>query len=75
MKAEQISAFPEPFVNHPNLDISHTEGMTLRDYFAGQFLSSVAIAVAHDDKITYDNVAEECYKIADAMLKQRELIK
>jgi len=39
----------------------HNPGMSLRDWFAGQFLAS---------GITTD--AERCYAMADAMLKARE---
>ncbi|MDC9591881.1 hypothetical protein PSI23_22075 [Xenorhabdus sp. XENO-10] len=41
--------------------------MTLRDYFAAQAMASI---ILRDD--TYEEVAEESYFIADAMLKARE---
>lgn len=44
-------------------------GMTLRDYFAAQYLcglgSNPSVCGNSDD------IAEECYEIADAMLKAR----
>ena len=42
------------------------EGMTLRDYFAGQALLRIA---------SFDipgGISKRCYMIADAMLKERE---
>ena len=39
-------------------------GMTLRDWFAGQALSDLAATDAED-------VALECYQLADAMIAQR----
>lgn len=44
-------------------------GMTLRDYFAGQFLAGygTSYGIVND----YD-VAAKCYEIADAMIAQRE---
>lgn len=54
------------------------EGMTLRDYFAAKALQGI---MACNPKIggdewtehDYDILAETFYKMADAMLKQREL--
>ena len=60
----------------PVADLSKTQcsGMTLRDYFAGQ-----SVAVVYQqwmiESRDFDNcaqrMAEECYMIADAMLKAR----
>lgn len=44
-------------------------GMTLRDYFAGQALSSEAMFRAYHK--TPDVMAEYAYEVADAMLKAR----
>lgn len=41
-------------------------GMSLRDYFAGQALTAIGAIDITDDKI-----AEACYAIADAMLRER----
>ena len=60
-----------------------TEGMTLRDYFAGRALNGMtsiqkvvdALHLAHeqnDDEAAQNGLAEICYQIADAMLKERE---
>ena len=50
---------------------------SLRDYFAGQTLQGIS---SLEDKGSYSNMeeaiihqAEYCYKVADEMLKQREL--
>ena len=43
----------------------HTE-MTLRDYFAGQALISLAW------KDNDENVARNCYQLADAMMEERK---
>ena len=45
-----------------------SDGMTLRDYFAGQVVGSVRGASVIDA----DGFAEHAYAIADAMLKVRE---
>ncbi len=51
-----------------------TEGMTLRDYFAGQALTAMGYTVTHwgheDD--TLAKVASTAYRMADAMLDERE---
>lgn len=46
------------------------EGMTLRDYFAGQFILTCIVHKYHEADL-YDNVANSAYKMADAMLKAR----
>jgi hypothetical protein len=54
----------------------HTEGMTLRDYFAGQALSGgLEQGVENDMNLGWwhqpSKVAQRAYAIADAMLKAR----
>jgi len=50
------------------------EEMTLRDYFAGQALLSVATADAIKGyHLTPDIIADIAYKRADAMLIRREM--
>ena len=45
------------------------QGMTLRDYFAGQAI----IAYHADGEISYfEDAANWCYKLADAMLEARK---
>lgn len=57
-----------------------SDGMSLRDWFAGEALNGVLAANAHPSScgaIPVDDggalfVAEYCYRYADAMLKARE---
>ena len=48
-------------------EIYHS-GMTLRDYFAGQALVT---KLRNAPNFDYESIADESYKIADAMLKRR----
>ncbi len=43
--------------------------MTLRDWFAGQALSSIGTVDGYAD---HTQLANDCYAVADAMLKARE---
>lgn len=61
--------------NEPMAEIHGDEGgflrrsdMTLRDYFAGQALAGTGNVNYH----TIKEMAETCYKIADAMLEARK---
>jgi hypothetical protein len=45
------------------------EGMTLRDWFAGQALASMAVYI-EDGKFPYD-IAEQAYMYAQAMLDEK----
>lgn len=78
MKDDGGAAFP--YSRHPEgLIREDSEGMTLRDYFAGQAIQGVMAAVAvasaalgfdctqHDEPL----MARQAYTIADAMLKER----
>jgi hypothetical protein len=47
----------------------YEDGMTLRDYFAGQALAGIASDYTLD--IPYRHMAERAYYIADAMLAER----
>jgi hypothetical protein len=44
------------------------DGLTMRDYFAGQALAS--FDWAHRET-TYEQDARQCYQLADAMIKAR----
>lgn len=57
-------AFPRPMDYGSE---SGSKGMSLRDYFAGQALAILA------DSVYSDRCAAECYVLADAMLKAREV--
>jgi hypothetical protein len=50
-------------------------GMSLRDYFAAKAMSGAINAYMHSvvDDFGYREIAMQSYKIADAMLKEREL--
>lgn len=64
-----IPAFPFP-TNHP----AH-EGMTLRDYFAGQALQGLIARSSGIRVADADVMAHGCYAYADAMLEVRGLLK
>ena len=50
----------------------HTEGMTLRDYFAAKAMHNFADQVSsQSDQEWFDKVAQGAYRMADAMLKAR----
>lgn len=61
-------------------DTGHYYGMTLRDYFATAAMQGMVTKYGKPDDYnwqygtedTHDVLAKKCYKIADAMLKQRE---
>ncbi len=53
-------AFPDPHINGDG------KGMTLRDYFAAKALSSV---IANGS--TFESIAINAYRIADAMIAER----
>jgi hypothetical protein len=53
-----------------NYSAVYSEGMTLRDYFAGQALASVNLGIGVSDEY-YRKTANHCYAMADAMLKAR----
>jgi hypothetical protein len=60
-------AFPVQLVEH--VSAHNHPGMTLRDYFAAAALSTRGLYGAN---VREKEVAEECYRIADAMLAERE---
>ena len=84
-KPSNPSAFPEPYANDPNSAISHTKGMTLRDYFANSAMQGIISNEELRVKILMDNkdgreensvnkdISVLSYSLADAMLKAREL--
>ena len=49
----------------------YSNGMTLRDYFAGQAMAAVNLGIGVSDEY-YRKTAKHCYAVADAMLKARE---
>jgi hypothetical protein len=53
-----------------------TQGMSLRDYFAGQALPKIPISEYRDNygklfKSWHTHIAYDAYKIADAMIEER----
>ena len=50
----------------------YQDGMTLRDYFAGQALMGVLSNSKLDERIGENRLARSAYEIADAMLKARK---
>ena len=58
-------AFPTP------AGVQHNDGMTLRDVFAAAALKGQAHRFAHPHEHR-ELLAQDCYDIADAMLKARE---
>ncbi len=65
--SDDIQAFPSMHRPVDGVMTTVFAGMTLRDYFAGQFLKC-------EDSHKYDNhemLAAQAYKVADAMLKER----
>ena len=57
-------AFPAHFESH--------DGMTLLDYFAASFISSGVVFKNLSSGSTTDQVAEQAYALARAMLKARQ---
>jgi hypothetical protein len=47
------------------------QGMTLRDYFAAKALQGV-LAADTEELLSVDAIASVSYRIADAMLKERD---
>ena len=63
-------AFPRNILDHGHgVTTTHESGMTLRDYFAAKAI----IAYHSDGKFSdSEDVANWCYRLADAMLEARE---
>ena len=59
---KDIPAFPR------DNSLPDWSGMTLRDYFAAKAIQAMAQKYSHED-----DVSRNAYKIADAMIKAREL--
>lgn len=45
-------------------------GLTMRDWFAGQVLAGLMADHTYNEEAA--EIAETCYEVADAMLKERE---
>jgi len=74
MKPENPPAFPVKVARNTSSDPLATpkevqlEGMTLRDWFAGQVLAGVAGTMRYNTGESARHLARSCYLIADAML-------
>ncbi len=55
----------------PNPHRTDETGMTLRDYFAAKAMLARGFTVRPYD--TTEETAKDCYRMADAMMKAREL--
>lgn len=78
-EVENPKAFPCLDNNEHSGQIKiHSEGMTLRDYFAAKAITGLVSATNQEGTWTATECAEEIalesYKIADAMLRQRQAI-
>ena len=60
-----------PMGYHPEGNNADHFGMTIRDYFAAAALKGQAHRFAHPHEYR-ELLAQDCYDIADAMLKARE---
>lgn len=68
-------AFPHSSEDPDGQIRTHWHGMTLRDYFAAKVLQGAMVNATRIDQISDDilfNVSQQCYRMADAMLKARE---
>jgi hypothetical protein len=63
-------AFPCGY--HPEGNSADQQGMTLRDWFAGQALAGLCASTTHDDSPGTALLATWAYQQADAMLKARD---
>jgi hypothetical protein len=64
-------AFPFSIEIDDNKSMAYSHGMTLRDYFAAKAMQADLTDGRHEDQFAW--CAERAYKMADAMLKAREL--
>jgi len=68
MKETGGPAFPVP---SRSPEIMPTQGMTLRDYLAAKALQGLLSNKAYPKHFLPEDDATYCYRIADAMLKER----
>jgi len=77
--AENEPAFPRPGFDNP---AGMQDGMSLRDWFAGQAIGAIIAATSagqhypgagrDDDRPIQDKMAADAYRIADALATARE---
>jgi hypothetical protein len=64
---------PQAFPTHPD-KVLINDGMTLRDYFAAKALQNFRDQIgSQSDQEWFDQMAFGAYRMADAMLKAREV--
>jgi hypothetical protein len=72
-------AFPRPSADHGSYGSCEQDGMSLRDWFAGQAVGSVMHMCAGDTLLPGESIetsfARKAYAVADAMLAERERTK
>lgn len=66
-KPKNPNAFPADTISETY------SGMSLRDYFAAAAMQGLTAKYGETRQVSYDFRAKESYRIADAMLKAREL--
>ena len=75
MNRNNIAAFPRPAsINDQNRITVEQEGMTLRDWFAGQAITNIDLdrhVALNGVNINANDVARMAYQVADAMLDAR----
>ena len=74
-----MKAFPSVIQYFPNdLNADEEKGMTLRDYFAAKAMPAIYTEYVRDAAVGgwaedwRDMIAQDAYKMADAMLRARE---
>ena len=80
MKNQNKPQNPLAFPQDANACLDEYRGMTLRDYFANSVLNGIhsnermfkEMMLDRGNENPYDYVAKESYRMADAMLKERE---
>jgi predicted lipid-binding transport protein (Tim44 family) len=62
---KHMQAFPMPYNGH--------DGMTLRDYFAAKAMQVlIAATISADSELVEEDAALVSYRMADAMIKERD---
>ena len=75
--SENPFAFPRPMSKSAASYLAAQQGMTLRDWFAGQALAGVVTTCGGDTEVrkigAENHFAAQAYRIADAMLHARAI--
>ena len=70
------TAFPVPEENRLSDGTYCNEGMSLRDWFAGQALAGITASLCSDvsygGRVWFSQTAQDAYKLADAMIAARK---